>query len=304
MAIAVRSYIALFSGPLISIPDWAFAAYLAIPLLLLPVVMRGAVTGLRRAARRPPPGGRPRLHHLLWLALAGTFLLNIVLFLLNNINSVTPHGRLFFITLAASHALFAGALAGGIRRLPRRRLTAAALTAILLGLFLWTAAYRLSLAVAPPRENLVALSPAVGQMTLGPIWAAPVSQPVQLPPGRLRGFRISLRQGNHLPQFGASIDGELLILPSNRAVPIPPVDIGDNDGTSRWIELPLAAAVDLVGETRVYVRLHGRAPRFSIGSASIDYQTTAISPESPRVGPLFGEGAPAGHSLCLSAVYE
>ncbi len=304
MILALRSYFALFSGPLISIPDWAFAAYLAIPLLLLPVVVRGAVAGLRRAASRPRPTGRPRLHRLLWLALAGTFLLNIVLFLLNNINSVTPHGRLFFVTLAASHALFARALAGGIRRVPLRRLTAAALTAILLGLFLWTAAYRLSLAVAPPRENLVALSPAVGQMTLGPIWSAPVSQPVQLPPGRLRGFRVSLRQDNHLPQFGATIDGELLILPSGRTIPIPPAAIGDNDGTSRWIDLPLTGAVDLAAETRVYLRLRGGAPWFSIGLASVDYQTTTITPESPRVGSLLGEGAPSGHSLCLSAVYE
>jgi hypothetical protein len=304
MVLAVRSYFALFSGPLIGIPDWAFAAYLALPLLLLAFAARGIVVGLAGIIRRPLPPGRGRLPRLLWLTLAATFLLNVALFLLNNIDSVTPHGRLFFVTSAASHALFALVLARGIRNARWRPPIALALTAALLGLFTWTFAFRLSWAVDPPRENLVLLAPGVGQMTLGPIWSAPVDQPLRLPRGRLRGFRASLKRTNELPQFGARIEGELFLSPSGRAVALPPVPIGDNDGSMRWVDLPLAEPVDLAGETQGFLRLRGRAPWFVIGSIAVDYQMTPVTPETPRVGALQGAGAPPGYTLCLSAVYD
>ncbi len=307
MVMSARFYLGIFSGPLIGIPDWAFAAYLLIPLVLLALCARGMAVALGRIARAPLPPGRPGLHRLLWLALAGTFLLNVVLFLLNNIATIAPYGRLLFVTLAASHALFGWVLTRGIRRVAPRRAAALALTAVLLGIFLWTFTSRMRAAVNPPAERLVLLSAiSDGMTTVGPIWEAAVYQQLRLPPGRLRGFRVALYRPNMLPQFGATLAGELRTTPPNgpsSTVGLRPASVGDMTARNDWVDLPLAEAVSLPVETPALLRLVGRPSRISLGPSQVEYRLAEASAGSP-LGPLRETGPLASLTLRISAVYE
>lgn len=297
---AARSYVALFAGPLYGIPDRVYALYLAVAAAL------GAALLASRASPRaawPPP------LRLAWVVLAATAAANLGLLLLFNLRVYAPLGRLLFVSLVATHALFALAL----RRIGRgseRRLAGVvcALTAVLAGLFLWTFVNRVSAAVAPAPERLAPLGrfEAPPQGNIGPVWEVTVEQSVLIPPGTLTGVRLQIIRTSTLPQLGGELRAELRVAGPDgevRKAAFLPASLGDNDAADRWTDLVLAQPLEVAEPVRAVLKVWGSRPWFA-PPGSDGYYVVVPRAGAPALGPLAVDGRRVDGRIAVTAVYR
>jgi hypothetical protein len=306
----MRSYIALFTGDIASIPDTVFLLYLAVPLVLLGWLAATLVAaGRERPLVAPPDQRRRNFNRILWITLAATVILNLVLVGYYNLSIRAPYGRLLFPSLVASHVL----LARGIVVLGRGRprLTAATvlgLTAYQLCLFLWVFNQRMLPAVTQPPERLVPLAPysRLQQRALRPAWKFAASQPFRLAPGHLRGIRVKIVR-SQVPQVGSVLSGRLRFFDSGgretSSTAFEPSPVGDNDATFAWTDLWLATPASLPNVTLATLDLEVSRPRFPPGLTDLGYAVVGAR-QVPGLLPAILNGKPSGDSLCLAAVYS
>lgn len=306
----MRSYVALFTGDVFSIPDTVFLLYLAVPLALAAGLAIGLIVSRRRAGARAPElrrGGS--VERVLLLTLAATIILNLMLVGLYNLSVRAPYGRLLFPTLVASHLLLARgmvALAGG--RL--RRIAAASLTlaAYLLVLFLWVFSRRMIPAVTQPAEHLVPIASynKIREAVLrSPPWEVAVRQQLRLPAGPLRAIRVKVLR-SQIPQLGSTLSGSLKLFDTagreTAAIALEPTPVGDNDATYRWTELRLPTPTVLPAATMTVLDLAASPPWFLRALAGTRYAVVKAG-QASGLPPAILNGNLSDVALCLAAVY-
>ncbi len=308
----VQSYFALFTGALIGIPDTVFALYLVLPLIIL---AWGAGFLFRSLRRRKTPGaaGEPgRLRKLIWATFAVSFIFNFAMILLNRLFVFAPYGRLMYPTLVPAHALFALLLlrwSGGRRR--RQAVLAVALSFYFISLFAWTFRYRLALAVDPPVEKVITLSPPSESEELkhakmeDSVWEHRVSQFLKLPEGTLTAMRVLIYRFPRIPEFGARIEGELLIrdrLGELTAVRLRRVALENTDTAQRWTDLPLEKPFAVRSNSQAILTLRATPPYFPTLYFTLYGVTPAgMSDLAPQA---YIDDSPQDISVCVAAVYH
>jgi hypothetical protein len=299
----LRSYIALFSGALIGIPDSVFVLYLAAAATFAGAA---AVAWSRRRSRRSGRGAPRRHRRLAWALLLALPLWNYALVLAQNTRAFAPYGRLMFPTLAAQAALVAGGIrviAGSSRR--RRAAVPLALLAVLGALFAWVFLYRMAPAVAQRPESVVPLTrPARDARFIGPVWNVAVEQPFTLPRGTLRALRVNVMRPWKLPQLGCVVTADLYLAGAGglRATRLAPVPLESGDAAERWLEFPLPGPLLLAADTPAVLRLQATRP-WIFGDVAKAVYVLGEPGSGTGVGPSRVNGSPSEIALMVSAVY-
>ncbi len=259
-----RSFIALFSGLLIGIPDRIFLLYLAVPvgILLLTVPM-----ALLARKGREKTQGVCRTRCVFLLALGCVVALNVISMVAYHQRFFAPFGRLLFPSLGAFSAGIAVYWTWATERMPRYSRFAITGMVVSLGiLFGWVFSNRMAAAVRQPDERLVPLvqpGDRADSYLPGTIWSHEHFQIINLAPGRLLELRVKISRPWPVPQFGSVITGRLEhALPNGsiHRIDLVPFALGDNDATDRWTELRPPTPLDIRVTTRALLTLSATPP--------------------------------------------
>lgn len=298
----VRTYYALFAGKLfVNIPDSVFLCWLVIPIAVLCCAAALVIARIVRGQPRSVESGRS-LRRVVWVTLAGTFLLNVGSVLENLHFFLAAYGRLLFPSVVAVHVVAAAIVARTLRGRPRALAAVALVLVVYTGLlFGWTLRYRMAAAVLQPPEDVRILTGVGTEDRIGPVWEFAVEQAQNIPPGNLVALRVNIWRANLLPQFGAALEGTLRLRSARgqqQVVKVRRTALGDTDLSKPWAELELERAVRLDEVTPALLSLRGSPPIWLPEMNQFGYVC------SDRGIPLRWDGAMGPCALCVAAVYR